>query len=64
MISENINMPFADYDNNDSLLLKEVIEELSVSTVHKTLHHGEKLIKATNKKANKFRDVPLIDLHT
>lgn len=63
MISENINIPFADYDNNDSLL-KEVVEELSVSTVHKTLHHGEKLIEATNKKANKFRDVPLLDLHT
>lgn len=63
MISKNINILLADYDEADCLLFKDALEELPVTASLSFVHNGEQVLEELTKKGNKLPDVLFLDLN-
>ena len=63
MIRTPLNVLLADDDEDDCLIFKEALEELSVDSCLTTVNNGEQLMRELNARTERLPDIIFLDLN-
>ena len=63
MIGTSLNVLLADDDEDDCLIFKEALEDLSVDSLLTTVNNGEQLMRELNARTETLPDIIFLDLN-